>query len=472
MNIVMFTDAYWPRVNGVTVSVDSYSRALIKAGHNVMIICSSYPEGNLGSIEPRRRVPEDNLGSVGPAIGSMQQECPEELRATEEGEGLKVVRVPSVPVFVTKEDRLAKINKWFWVFRQVELFDPQIIHIHTEFMIAEFGFLYALVHNIPAIYTFHTMWEDYGPNYFPMFPPEMVKLVIRGILKNILNRSFRVILPTPQIAEVVHKYKPRAKTFLLPTGIDLELFRHDEAESGAFRERMEERYPLLKGKRILLFAGRVVREKNIGFLFSILPEILAKFSDVALLIVGGGPDLEYFQDEAKKAGVEESCVFTGYMERSDLVQTYAFAEVFVFPSLTDTQGLVTLEAMLSGIPVVAIGALGTLMVMGGDNGGFMVKNDAAEFTARVLDLLGDRELHCRKSGEAREHASAWSIEELTKKLVVFYESTVKTFREERGDTRTLVWEYLMDKRWWKVSNKIFRKRTIRKWQEMLSKLGW
>jgi len=452
MNIVMFTDAYWPRVNGVTVSVDSYSRALIKAGHEVMIICSSYPpEGNLDSGE-RLNVPVPN--------GVM-----------EDGKSPRIVRVPSLPAFVTKEDRVAKIDKWFWVFRQVELFDPHVIHINTEAVIAEFGFLYALIHNLPAIYTFHTMWEDYGPNYFPMFPPEMVKLVIRGVLKNILSRSYRVIVPTPQIDEVVHKYKPRAKTFLLPTGIEPELFGYDEARSAAFREMLEGRFPELSGKRILLFAGRVVKEKNIGFLINILPEILARFSDVVLLIVGNGPDLDYFRDEAKKAGVEGSCVFTGYMERKDLALVYTIAEVFVFPSLTDTQGLVTVEAMLSGTPVVAIGALGTLMVMGGDNGGFMVKNDAAEFTARVLDLLGDRELHCRKSGEAREHASAWSIEELTKKLVVFYESTVKTFREERGDTRTLVWEYLMDKRWWKVSNKIFRKSTIRKWQEMLSRLG-
>ena len=440
----MFSDAYWPRVNGVTVSVDSYSRALIKAGHQVLIICSSYPEGlNLPSFPP------DDLKTQ---------------------DGLKIVRVPSMPTFVTKEDRLAKISKWYWVFKHVESFNPNIIHINTEFVIAEIGFLYALAHNLPAVYTFHTMWEDYGPNYFPMFPAFLVKFVIRGVLKNILNRSYRVIVPTPQIDEVVHKYKPRTITFLLPTGIEPELFDHSKEEAEVFRERLEELFPRLNGKRILLFAGRIAKEKNLGFLLKILPGILAKCPDVVLLFAGNGPDLDYYKEEAKKAGLEENCVFTGYLERKDLALTYTIAEVFLFPSMTDTQGLVTLEAMLSGTPVVAIGAMGTLMVMGGDNGGFMVKNDLREFTERVFALLEDPELRERKSFEAKAHANAWSIDELTTKLAAIYESTVKNYREDYGDPRMPVWGLIMDKRWWKVNNKIFRKRTRLIWQQMRSKL--
>ena len=440
----MFTDAYWPRVNGVTVSVDTFSRALIKAGHQVLIICSSYPEG--------LNVPSSFFDNA------------------EASDGPRIVRVPSLPAFITKEDRIAKFNKWFWVFRQVELFNPDIIHINTEFVIAEFGFLYALAHNVPAIYTFHTMWEDYGPNYFPMFPKLFVKFLARGVIKNILNRSYRVIVPTPQIDEVIHRYRSRTITFLLPTGIDPELFEHEPGESEVFREKFEGIFPAVRGKRILLFAGRIVKEKNLGFLIAILPEILKRHPDVLLVFAGSGPDLNYFKDEAKKAGVEANCVFAGYMERKDLALVYKISEVFVFPSLTDTQGLVTLEAMFSGTPVVAIGALGTLMVMGGDNGGFMVKDDAGEFTAKVLDLLENPELRRGKSLEAREHARSWSIEELTKKLIVIYESTVASYRDDYGEPRTLLWELLMDSRWWKVNKKIFRKRTNQIWHEMHSKL--
>jgi glycosyltransferase involved in cell wall biosynthesis len=441
----MFSDAYWPRVNGVTVSVDSYSRALIKAGHEVLVICSSYPEG-----------------IDGPSFFHFDREA--------EGEGPKIVRVPSLPAFITKEDRIAKFSKWHWVFRQVESFNPEIIHINTEFVIAEIGLLYARAHNLPVVYTFHTMWEDYSPNYFPMFPSFFIRFVARSVLKIILFQSYRVIVPTPQIDEVVHKYNHRAKTFLLPTGIEPELFDHTDGEVEIFRKKIEESFPKLKGKRLLLFAGRIAKEKNLGFLLSILPEILKKYPDVVLLFTGDGPDLDYFMEEAKKNGLEDNCEFSGYVERRDLALIYRISEVFLFPSLTDTQGLVTLEAMFSGTPVVAIGALGTLMVMGGDNGGFMVNNDAGEFTERVLALLGDHGLRSRKAAEARLHARSWSIEELTKKLTDIYKSTAEAYRKDYGESRMPVWERVMDKRWWKVNNKIFQRRTRQIWHEMRSRL--
>jgi glycosyltransferase involved in cell wall biosynthesis len=237
-----------------------------------------------------------------------------------------------------------------------------------------------------------------------------------------------------------------------------------------FRERFEVSYPAVRGKRVLLFAGRVVREKNLGFLITILPGILAKHPECVLVIAGAGPDLGFFRREAAGAGLSEQCIFTGYLERSELALLYTIAEVFVFPSLTDTQGLVTLEAMISGVPVVAIGALGTLMVMGGDIGGFMVQNDTAEFTAKVLRLLDDPELYRQKAAEARVHAQSWSIVEVTKRLVEIYRSTVDAHSADYGEPRTPVWELLMNKRWWKINNKIFQKKTRQKWQQIKNSL--
>jgi len=352
----------------------------------------------------------------------------------------------------------------------VESFNPEIIHINTEFVIAQIGFLYARAHNLPAIYTFHTMWEDYGPNYFPLLPTFLIKFIARSVIKTILFQSYRVIVPTTQIDEVVHNYSRRTNTFLLPTGIEPELFDHTDEEGEIFRKKLESAFPKLKGKRILLFAGRIVKEKNLGFLLNILPEVLRRHPDVVLLFAGSGPDLDYFKEEAKKCGLEDNCEFSGYVERKDLALIYRVSEVFLFPSLTDTQGLVTLEAMFSGTPVVAIGALGTLMVMGGDNGGFMVENDEGEFTESVLALLGDKDLWNRKSEEARLHARSWSIEELTKKLAGIYKATAEAYRNDYGRSRMPVWELLMDKRWWDINNKIFKKRTRLIWQGMRSKL--
>ena len=441
----MFTDSYWPRVNGVTVSVDSFSRALVNEGHEVIIVCSSYPDDTNTNI-------------------SLQKE-------SEIADIVKIIKVPSIPSGISKEDRIAKFHKLNWVVKQVDEFFPDIIHIHSEVVIGEFGIWYARTHNLPVIYTRHTMWEEYAPNYFPFFPAGFIKFLVTGILKNTLRRSYRVIVPTPQIEAIVAKYKLNTKTCMIPTGIEINLFIQDETKSDDFRKKLEGIFPQLKNKRILLFAGRVAKEKNIEFIINILPEILLKHPDVVLLIAGNGPDLDYYKEEAQKLGINEHCVFTGYFNRADIALVYTISDLFLFPSLTDTQGLVTLEAMVSGTPVVAIGAMGTLTVMGGDNGGFMVKNDAKEFTDRVLDLLGDKELYKRKSEEAKKHAASWSIEEMTKKLITLYSNTANEYIEEYGHRIIPVWELLIQKRWWKINRMILKKKTKRNWQKILDKLS-
>ena len=155
---------------------------------------------------------------------------------------------------------------------------------------------------------------------------------------------------------------------------------------------------------------------------------MKKIPDSVLLIAGNGPDLPLFEEEASSLGIGDKCVFTGYLDRKDLALVYAMSEVFVFPSLTETQGLVTIEAMLSGTPVVAIGEMGTITVMGGDNGGFMVKNDPKEFTDRVVELLSDSSLYARKVEDAQKHAQNWTIGTMTGRLEKIYAVTLKSYR--------------------------------------------
>jgi glycosyltransferase involved in cell wall biosynthesis len=397
MKIAMFTDAYWPRVNGVTVSVDTFSLALVRAGHEVTIVCSEYPASSAA----------DGVTGCGTGEDPVREK-------------LKLLRVPSRSVFFSAEDRAAKLSKRGWVEDELDEFSPDVVHVNTEFLIAGFGFAYARKRRVPAVYTFHTIWEDYVINYFPYLPEWLLRFAVRKVQRHMLKQADLVIVPTPQIEEMIKTYRLKKEIRRLPTGIDPALFAHGAEELAEFRAGMEKKYPVITGKRLLLFAGRVSMEKNISFIIRLFPELLEKHSDVALVIAGNGPYLDYFRDEAKQCGVGESCVFTGYLERGDLALLYGISHIFLLPSLTETQGLVTIEAMLSGIPVVAIGAFGTVHVMGGDNGGFMVKNDSAEFRDRVLDLLGDRELYRKKCEEARRHARGWTIESLAEKLVDIY----------------------------------------------------
>ncbi|MDR1388460.1 MAG: glycosyltransferase [Treponema sp.] len=399
MRIAVFSDAYWPRVNGVTVSVDTYARALARAGHHILLVCNEYPKENPGASCEKK--------DDGNITGS-----------------LVLLRIPSEKVFFSHEDRAAHFRERGRVEKKLDEFKPDILHVNTEFVIASFGFRYGKKRRLPVIFTFHTMWEGYIANYFPYIPPSLLLVFCRWYMKRIFMKADLVIAPSKQALQLLETYHTGKPLRHLPTGIDKKLFEHSEQELACFRKSMEAKFPVLAEKRILLFAGRVAQEKNISLIIGLLAEWRARHPDLVLMISGGGPSLEYHRREAKRLGVGDACVFTGYLSREDLSRCYGISKLFLLPSMTETQGLVTIESMLSRRPVVAIGAMGTLEVMGGDNGGFMVKNDRAEFRDRVFDLLEDEALYRRKCVEAYNHAQNWTVEALTKKLAAIYRSLV------------------------------------------------
>lgn len=405
MKIAMFTDAYYPRINGVTVSVHSYATELSKIGHEVAVVCLEYTE-------------------------EQQKNSLFDEKSNDKKSPFKIIRIPSVPLIFSKEDRMIRLDKWYRIKRAMDGFEPDVIHINSEWSIGYFGALYAHHRHVPFVYTFHTMWEDYLSNYVVFLPSASMKSLGKNVVKFYLKRADEIIAPTERIASIVKDYGIEKDVDILPTGIpDSKL-----AVSG-FRQRkinsqLYKKFPYLKGKKILLFAGRIVKEKNLPFLFDVLEKVQAKFPKTALLFVGSGPFEDDLKQMAKERGLEKSVAFTGYVPSADMVYFYKFAQVFTFPSKTETQGLVTAEAMLSSLPVVAIGELGTVDVMQGDHGGFMVRDDVGEFSSKVLELLENPQLYKQKTAEAVKWAEKWKISSLTPKLVKCYEKAVVTRREE------------------------------------------
>ena len=403
MNIAFFTDAYYPRINGVAVSVRSYATKLAEMGHSVCIVCCNYGDEEDKKDKKKKKsfLQDDKLHP-----------------------NLKIYRISSINVFVSKEDKSAKLSAWHDVKHTMDAFKPDIVHINSEFMVGYFGLIYSRHRNIASVYTFHTLWEDYVDGYIKFMPVYPAKKIAKEFIKFYLKRANILIAPTVNIANVIKSYGIERDAKILPTGIPQALDVKKLNVRPLFFNQLHTLLPRVQKKHVLLYVGRVVKEKNLDFLFPVLAEVKKTFKDTVLVFVGGGPELDNLKEKAKKTGYARDIVFAGYRSREELAYFYSVTDVFVFPSKTETQGLVTLEAMMAGVPVVAIGERGTLDVMKGDNGGFMVKEDVNEFSQRVLELLKDKELYAEKSQEAKKWASQWSLDTLTEKLVTYYKEAI------------------------------------------------
>ena len=409
----MFTDAYYPRVNGVAVSVKSYADELAQRGNKVIIVCCDYT---------------NRVGLKAKVFKSYFYD-----KKMKDSPNVEVLRIPADHVFFSEEDRTARFNQWRTIKKQMDIFKPDVIHVNSEFFMGWYGLTYARHRHIAMVFTFHTLWEDYISNYLPAVPPSASKMIGRQIVKFYLKRADEIICPTERIARVTKDYGISKPVDILPTGIPDNVIKIEKKKQSSFFSQLYRNFPALKGKKVLLYVGRVVKEKNLGFLFDVFAEVRKAVEDIALLFVGGGPELEPLKEKAAALPYSESICFTGYRSRLDLAYFYHIADIFVFPSLTETQGLVTIEAMLSGTPVVAIGEMGTVDVMQGDHGGFMVKNDLYDFSSHVVKLLTDRELHKQKSEEALQWGRQWSMSTLTPKLLSFYQKGIEAKKAGRGN---------------------------------------
>jgi 1,2-diacylglycerol 3-alpha-glucosyltransferase len=385
LRIALVSDCYWPRVNGVTVSVQTYRDELQRLGHEVLILCPEYPV----------------------ARGAVAKEC-------------SVRRFPSMASAVSREDRLIRPSAFPVFVASLERFNPDVIHINTEFSAYFAARGYAKLRGYPLLITSHTDYEDYVSNYITYLPPAFLKAVVRFLMRAVFRTADVIITPSRTQEQKLKAYHIRKHFIVIPTGISGGFVPQGKEEVAAYRAGLDARFPALAGKRILLFAGRITIEKDVKFLVPVLRRILYCREDAILLFAGDGPGRAQVEVAARRSGLADRCFFLGYVPRSELPLVYAAADVFVFPSKTETQGLCTIEAMATGLPVVAIGEMGTRDVMRGDHGGFMVGDDKREFSEAVLRLLEDDRLRASKSREAIAWARQYRVETTTLRLERLY----------------------------------------------------
>lgn len=400
MRILMAADTYRPRVNGVVTSIDTFSAEYRKMGHEVVVIAPEYPA--------------DQKDIKDAADKSSEQ---------------YVIRLPSSYMFYDPEDRWSEVNsaKGKQIIREKILSQKfDVIHTHAPGSLGFAAIKWGKIIGCPVVDTYHTLFEQYV-HYIKFVPKPIMTWFARWLSRKLCNGHDMVVCPSTQMRDTLVSYGVRKDLPLVvnPTGIKIDKFKKYDRE--AFRKK----HNVSKDTTLFLFMGRIGFEKNIPFLYKVLKKVLVKRPNTKLVVAGKGPAEEAVKQAAKDEGVFDNCIFIGYLEPQEWVDTYAGVDLFTFASVTETQGLVVTEAMAVGTPVVAVGKMGVAEVMASGKGGILVKEDVDEFTAAVFKMLEDKALYEQKRKEAFELAKDWSAEAMAKKMIINYEQVIAAHKNKK-----------------------------------------
>lgn len=383
MRILMLSDVYFPRINGVSTSIATFRRELDARGHDVTLVAPDYPKR------------EDEKG---------------------------VHRIPARPLVFDPEDRMMR---WRSLQRLTAGFEKgrfDLVHIQTPFLAHRFGVRVARALGIPVVESYHTFFEEYFHCYLPWLPGGALRWAARQLTRQQCNGVDGVIVPSSAMAGVLERYGVRTPLAVIPTGIELDRF--GEGDGAAFRRR----YGIEAGAPVLLYVGRVAHEKNLGFLLHVVNHLRASRPDLIFVIAGEGPARPWVEAETRRLGLEHHVRLVGYLSRhGELQDCYRAADLFVFASRTETQGLVLLEAMALGVPVVSTAVMGTTDVVQDGKGALVAREEVIDFAIQVERVLSQPELKAQLSDAARQYAHQWSAPEMADRLAGYYLSITRRF---------------------------------------------
>jgi glycosyltransferase involved in cell wall biosynthesis len=307
--------------------------------------------------------------------------------------------------------------------RAAERFD--IVHVQTPFVAHYAGLRIARAAGVPAVATYHTLFEEYLFHYARFAPRGAMRALARRFSRSQCNQLDAVVVPSTAMRETLERYGVTSRIEIVPTGIRLADFA--DGDGARFRAR----HGIAPGRPLALFVGRVAFEKNIAFLLRALVKVRREVPDVLLVICGEGPAMRSLARTATALDLAGHVRFLGYLDRAtELLDCYRAADVFVFASRTETQGLVLLEAMALGVPVVSTAVMGTRDVVGPGRGALVPADDEASFAAAVALVLRDTALRERLAREGAAYAAEWSAPGAARRLAAFYREVVDARREE------------------------------------------
>jgi len=392
MRVLMISDVYFPRVNGVSTSIETFRNCLADEGIEVRLLAPRYAD---------------------------------------EADVPGIVRVAGRPLPADPEDRL---TGWRAMHRAAlaAAADCDLVHIQTPFVAHYAGLAAARRLGLPAIATYHTFFEEYLHHYAPWLPAGWLRTAARHFSRRQCNALDGVVVPSTAMRDRLRAYGVEAPLEVLPTGIPVARF--GGGDGAAFRAR----HAIEAGRPVALFVGRVAHEKNIDFLIDACATAKAAQTALLLLVTGEGPARERLQKSVRDRGLEGSVRFVGYLDRrGELADCYAAADAFVFASRTETQGLVLLEAMAAGLPVIALSAMGTADILGAGRGCIVPPDNAAAFGHMLAHYFRNLDAWRHLRREARDYAQEWSDAAMAERLASYYRSLRRARREALGEPLTL-----------------------------------
>ncbi|MGM5488841.1 MAG: glycosyltransferase [Nanobdellota archaeon] len=403
MRVSIFTNNYKPFTGGVERSIENQRWVLQKKGHEPYIFAPKYP-------------------------GYKDKEK-------------NIIRLPSVnaPTYPGYYLPLASRNT---ITKHMRSIAPHIVHTHHPFLAGEAGLRTGRKMQLPVIFTYHTLYDKYL-HYVPL-DKKIAKPVLNELVRSYANQCDVVIAPSQYVKDTI---KLDTRVEVIPTGIDIK-----EPES---QDYIREKYHLPKRTKILFHAGRLTKEKNLYFLVKSIIQILKEERDAICFIAGKGSEKEALMKLVQEHNLSHRIIFTGNLERKKLTRYYAGAELFLFASKSETQGLVLMEAMAGATPVIAIeGPAIDECIIHGKNG-FITKENIHDFKNKTLEALKHENLR-RMSRNAREFAEAYSIDTMGKRLLGIYkEYKGKQVKKDYKDFRQI--RNLSQLEWSQIISALFRR---------------
>lgn len=370
----MFTDTYLPSRDGVITSLLISKRELERLGHEVFIFAPDPKESH------------DRQKGVH-YFRSMSFTHYEGYR---------------IPVFPTNKGEI------------LQKLGIDVIHSHGLLFQGLRAMFAGHTRKLPVITTFHTMVTEAAQYYnFTPIPHDIASKLIWIYLRSLLQRSEAVIAPTEAIKQELLGYAPGMRRIeVIPTGIDYDRF-HLGIDGSAVRHKFG-----MDGEKLILHVGRIAREKNLDLVLSGFRRLSREDERARLMVVGEGPARRHYIGLAKEMGVEDRTIFTGFVPDAELPQYYAACDIFTLASKFETQGIVILEAMACGKPVVGINFRAVAEIIKDGETGYLFEDDPESWRLAALRALNSP----KTVGEAAAlRASRYSSSEAAERLVEVYE---------------------------------------------------